>query len=1121
MGASLAFFRFVAKAALNAVGGGMLGDFAVEALPEIARDIWGWWGTDRNTDELRQELQAVATLPPADARLQAAEIVAQEAAGRPETVRQALTAYLVQVPNAIRQSQRRPQDPSGRSVSSLLSLRRPEDLLPLLPPRPPRFKVGDRPPGIGDWELEELLGMGGFGEVWKARNPYLPQPIALKFCLDPAAAKVLRNEATLLGRVASQGHHPRIVRLLHTYLSADPPCLAYEYVAGGDLTGLIHQQLQKNQGKMPPDLALKIVYNVARSMRHPHRLTPPIAHRDLKPANILVQRGADGVAQLCITDFGIGGVTASQAIEQAKGATTGHFLATALRGTHTPLYASPQQIEGAAPDPRDDVYALGVIWYQMLVGDLSKGAPRGVGWKRSLIERGVPPPALELLQECFEDDPACRPADAGVLAERLGELQQEITSHHVTKPTEDGGGKKEEGRENHTEDTNESTKTATAYCADGEGALKRGEYTQAVRAYTQALKLDPDLVTAYKNRARAHLGKGDHEKALADFTEVIRFAPQDPEGYVVRGTAHRERGDADKAIGDFTRATTLGLRSAAVYIERGRAYAEKGVFDLAVADFGEALRVDPNAVEVYLYRGQVHESMKEHDRALADFSEAIRVDPTQGRFFNARGLAHHRKGESDLALADLIRALQLSPGLADAYHNRGQVYARKGNYEQAVDDYTQALKLGLKSGKVYYDRGLAHARLHKPGQAVADFTKAIRTNPRNPEIYLMRGLAHYDREDYAAAIADFARAIQRDRGYVAAYQNRGRAYLESGKYGKAVKDFTRVIERSPRRADAYDGRARAHRMKKQFDQAIADATEAIRLNPACASAYYHRSRAYAAKGELDRAIADASEAIRLDPRSAHYEARGLAYHERGQHDQAIADLSEAIRLDPKNGALYSSRGRVYAKKGDSAKAASDREKALKFRAGPPKAGQHGDSGEGERHPPVKGGKGSEGEVPWNGECYVSFGGNSNRDWEEARKCGFISAGGGPWYTRSLSMLEPGARIWVNMVGGIGYVGVGRVVEKVVPLDDFLIDDGNGKRVPITSLPLKAAKLTTRTEDPEKAEHMVRVAWLQTVPVTEAVREKGLFGNQNSAAKPRTKKWVHTVERLKSRFGISD
>jgi hypothetical protein len=158
---------------------------------------------------------------------------------------------------------------------------------------------------------------------------------------------------------------------------------------------------------------------------------------------------------------------------------------------------------------------------------------------------------------------------------------------------------------------------------------------------------------------------------------------------------------------------------------------------------------------------------------------------------------------------------------------------------------------------------------------------------------------------------------------------------------------------------------------------------------------------------------------------------------------------------------------------------------------------------------------------WNGEYYVSFGthGAPCRDWEEARNHGFVSAGGGAWYSNTLSLLEPGARIWVN-VPGTGYVGVGEVTESVVPVDEFCVDDGNKQMVSIISLPIKAAGMGQAKDDPEKAEHLVRVKWIKTVPVAEAVKEKGFFGNQNSVARPTVAKWDHTVERLKIRFGVT-
>src|SRR5262249_8586254 len=118
----------------------------------------------------------------------------------------------------------------------------PGQLLALLPRRLPRFRPGDRPPGAGDWELVELLGVGGFGEVWKAHNPHFDgvPPVALKFCLDPEARdRLLRHEAAVLNQVLRHGKPPGIVTLQHTYLSADPPCLEYEYVSGGDLSVLV------------------------------------------------------------------------------------------------------------------------------------------------------------------------------------------------------------------------------------------------------------------------------------------------------------------------------------------------------------------------------------------------------------------------------------------------------------------------------------------------------------------------------------------------------------------------------------------------------------------------------------------------------------------------------------------------------------------------------------------------------------------------------------------------------------------------------------------------------------------------------------------------------------------
>jgi formylglycine-generating enzyme required for sulfatase activity len=425
MGLPLALLKVVAKGVLNAVGGGVVGDVVVDVLPEVAQNVCAWWKKERTPEQRRADVEALAQAPAAEVRRAVQEVVAEVAGDRPPAVQNALSIYLSLLPAAVRQSLRRPADPCGVSLPPLLALNEPDDVLPLLPAHLPRFQPGDRPlPGI-DWELVELLGVGGFGEVWKARNPHFDAvpPVALKFCLDAAARdRLLRHEAAILNQVMRQGRHPGIVALQHTYLSADPPCLEYEFVAGGDLAGLLQDWRQLPAG---PDRAAKltqVVLDLARIIGFAHRLHPPIVHRDLKPANVLVQQAADGSLALRVADFGIGGVAAGRALVSRRDVSQGNFLVTALRGAHTPLYASPQQMRGVAPDPRDDVYSLGVIWYQLLTGNLVAGRPGGTRWARRLTELGLSEPLVDLLGSCVEEDPTDRPSDAADLADRLSAL---------------------------------------------------------------------------------------------------------------------------------------------------------------------------------------------------------------------------------------------------------------------------------------------------------------------------------------------------------------------------------------------------------------------------------------------------------------------------------------------------------------------------------------------------------------------------------------------------------------------------------------------------------------------------------------------------------------------------
>ena len=159
-----------------------------------------------------------------------------------------------------------------------------------------------------------------------------------------------------------------------------------------------------------------------------------------------------------------------------------------------------------------------------------------------------------------------------------------------------------------------------------------------------------------------------------------------------------------------------------------------------------------------------------------------------------------------------------------------------------------------------------------------------------------------------------------------------------------------------------------------------------------------------------------------------------------------------------------------------------------------------------------------GTPPWNGrDFYIAFGENEQRSWAEAVRFGFVSAGGGEWYTSRLHQLEPGHRVFVyipkgNGVGG--YVGVGEVTGKAVMAKDFMVEGDSGKAayLELTDSPGASQHL----DDPAMAEWVVPVSWIESRGKDEAVKDSDFFANQNSAVKMTH---GYTLERLTSAFGV--
>jgi WD40 repeat protein/class 3 adenylate cyclase/tRNA A-37 threonylcarbamoyl transferase component Bud32 len=276
------------------------------------------------------------------------------------------------------------------------------------------------------WVLEKKLGEGGFGEVWLGRNPTTKEPRVFKFCFQAERVRFLKRELTLFRLLKERvGDHPHLVRLHDVYLDQPPFYVEMDYVEGADLRTWCNEH--GGVAAIPLEMRLEIVAQVADGLQAAHEAG--IIHRDIKPANILIGRKGTGPTeiQVKLTDFGIGQVVSE---EYLKGITRAGFTQTMMAEsssskTGTQIYMAPELLAGKPASIRSDIYSLGVVLYQFLVGDFNR--PVTTDWAKQIEE----PLLREDLTLCFAGTPEERFAGAGQLARNLRALSQRRAARAV------------------------------------------------------------------------------------------------------------------------------------------------------------------------------------------------------------------------------------------------------------------------------------------------------------------------------------------------------------------------------------------------------------------------------------------------------------------------------------------------------------------------------------------------------------------------------------------------------------------------------------------------------------------------------------------------------------------
>src|SRR6201993_419278 len=255
----------------------------------------------------------------------------------------------------------------------------------------------------GRYRIIALLGKGGMGEVYRADDRTLGQAVAIKFLPEEATShegmlERFKNEVRIARRVS----HPNVCRVYDVGEVEGATFFTMEYVDGEDLASLL-----RRIGRLPQDKAVEIARQICAGLAAAH--AKGVLHRDLKPANIML----DGRGQVVITDFGLAGV------------------ADDIRGPEvrsgTPAYMSPEQLSGKEVTMRSDIYALGLVLYEVFTGKrafaegpaLVRARGDRTPSRPSLVVKDLDPIVEKVILRCLETEPSSRPGTALAVAAAL------------------------------------------------------------------------------------------------------------------------------------------------------------------------------------------------------------------------------------------------------------------------------------------------------------------------------------------------------------------------------------------------------------------------------------------------------------------------------------------------------------------------------------------------------------------------------------------------------------------------------------------------------------------------------------------------------------------------------
>ncbi len=825
---------------------------------------------------------------------------------------------------------------------------------------------------VGRFVIEARLGAGGMGEVYRAVDSQLKRTVAIKRMswragLTPEDHALFLKEA----QRASALQHPNIASIYDVFQENGEVMLVMEYVEGSTLRKAIGNP-------MPLEQFFDLAIQCSSALVAAHE--KGILHGDIKPENIML----DASGQVKLLDFGV----ARRLPGDDPAAET---LTTVWAPGHvsgTPTYMAPEVLKGGVPDARADVFALGIVFYEMLAGRHPfRGANVTVTTAHILDEREaanldrsklkLSPPVAAVVARALYKDPVQRYGSARELRKDLETVRQ--------------GGRPAKA-------LRRPAPRWLWFLIPVVAVILVAAMLPAVRSRVAGLwrpkiptppatakveaprlaVLPPRIIggnaelSAFADGLSATVAAKlsslaqNHDLEVIDTTQVVKAQASSPTTALKTLGANLTLELTVQQSGEMNR-TTYKLANA----NTGQTVAEETLtaprsdpFSLQdrVADgVVRVLQIDlrpeertalamhgttePAAYDYFLQaKGYLQNTSRPENigNALHVLDRALQLDPNYGKAFAARGEAYWYDYQAtkqakwvEEARNDCKRAVGLGNAGADGHLCLGLVAAGTGNYEQAANEYRNAIELEPTTNDGYLGLAIAYAKLNRLSDAGHTYQQAISLNPNSTRAHQELGIFYLQQAEYSKAADVFQQAIRLNPENYLNYSNLGVAYMFLGNHAGAIAALEKSLQLRPT-AGAYANLGTAFYQSRHFAQAASNYRQAIKFDDKdpdmwgnLASALLYDGQRAQAMDAFRKQLELLKQQLQVNPQDAERQGDvASCYAILGDRENAVTHLSRSLELGHSNKELLFNAAVVYNDLGETGVALEWLQKAL-------------------------------------------------------------------------------------------------------------------------------------------------------------------------------------------------